>query len=153
MEIRSSRPADVDGCVAVLEALPDHFTPSTHDEARRDLPNHPSWVAVEDDEILGFVLAPRRYAAGAEITFAGVVPAHHGQGIGKALVEECLATLAALGVTMVEVKTLDASAGYEPYVATRGFWEGRGFVQVDCIDPLPGWEPGNPAAIYVRSIA
>ena len=82
-----------------------------------------------------------------------MAPAHHGQGIGKALVDECLATLAALGVTMVEVKTLDASAGYEPYVATRGFWEGRGFVQVDCIDPLPGWEPGNPAAIYVRSIA
>ena len=107
----------------MLEALPDHFTPSTHDEIRRDLPNHPSWVAVEDDEILGFVLAPRRYAAGAEITFAGVAPAHHGQGIGKALVEECLATLAAVGATMVEVKTLDASAGYEPYVATRGLWE------------------------------
>ena len=153
MEIRAARPADVDGCVAVLEALPGYFTPSTYDEVRRDLADHPSWVAVEEGEILGFVLAPRRFTAGAEITLAGVVPSHHGQGVGKALVYECLTTLAALGVTMVEVKTLDASAGYEPYVATRGFWEGRGFVQVDCIDPLRGWEPGNPAAIYVRSIA
>lgn len=38
----------------------------------------------------------------------------------------------------MEVKTLDASSGYEPYGATRTFWEGRGFVQIDCIDPLPG---------------
>jgi hypothetical protein len=56
-------------------------------------------------------------------------------------------------VVVVEVKTLDASAGYEPYVATRAFWERRGFVRIDCIDPLPGWQPGNPAAIYVAALA
>jgi hypothetical protein len=38
-------------------------------------------------------------------------------------------------------------------VATRAFWEHRGFRQVDCIDPLPGWQPGNPAAIYIAAIA
>ena len=32
------------------------------------------------------------------------------------------------------------------------FWERRGFVQIDCIDPLPGWEPGNPSAIYVKAL-
>jgi hypothetical protein len=53
---------------------------------------------------------------------------------------------------MVEVKTLDASSGYEPYVATRAFWERRGFVQIDCIDPLPGWDHGNPSAIYARAL-
>ncbi|HEX5290374.1 MAG TPA: hypothetical protein VFX25_16040 [Streptosporangiaceae bacterium] len=35
---------------------------------------------------------------------------------------------------------------------TRAFWERNGFVHVDTIDPLPGWEPGNPAAIYVAAI-
>ena len=44
---------------------------------------------------------------------------------------------------VVAVKTLDRSAGYPPYVATRAFWERKGFVYVDTIDPLPGWEPGN----------
>ena len=43
--------------------------------------------------------------------------------------------------------------GYEPYIATRAFWEGKGFVQIDCIDPLPGWQPGNPSAIYVLPLA
>jgi hypothetical protein len=50
-----------------------------------------------------------------------------------------LEELAGQGIVMVEVKTLDATAGYEPYIATRAFWERRGFVQIDCIDPLPGW--------------
>jgi hypothetical protein len=67
-------------------------------------------------------------------------------------VNEALAALSADGVKVVEVKTLDASSGYEPYVATRGFWEARGFRQIDCIDPLPGWQPGNPSAIYVAAL-
>jgi hypothetical protein len=53
---------------------------------------------------------------------------------------------------VVEAKTLDASADYPPYEATRAFWEHRGFVHIDTIDPLPGWEPGNPAAIYVAAL-
>jgi hypothetical protein len=51
------------------------------------------------------------------------------------------------------VKTLDANAGYAPYEATRAFWERCGFVQVDTIDPLPDWQPGSPAAIYVAALA
>jgi ribosomal protein S18 acetylase RimI-like enzyme len=152
VQVRRGEVDDADACVSILEALPDYFTPSTHEEVRRDLSGHPSWVAVDDSDIVGFVLAPRRFAAGAEITFAAVTPARRNEGIGTALVERCLADLAAAGVSMVEVKTLDASAGYEPYVSTRAFWERRGFVQIDCIDPLLGWDPGNPSAIYARAI-
>jgi ribosomal protein S18 acetylase RimI-like enzyme len=153
VQVRRSRADDVDACVAVVAALPEFFTPSTVHEVRRDLPSNPSWVAVEHNEIVGFVLAPRRFTAGAEITYAAVVPSRQGNGVGTALVERCLADLAAEGVAMVEVKTLDVTSGYEPYVATRAFWEHRGFVQIDCIDPLPGWDPGNPSAIYARSIS
>jgi hypothetical protein len=28
----------------------------------------------------------------------------------------------------------------------------NGFVHIDTIDPLPGWPPGNPAAIYVVAL-
>jgi hypothetical protein len=51
------------------------------------------------------------------------------------------------------VQTLDPSASYEPYEATRAFWESCGFLHVDTIDPLPDWQPGNPAAIYVAALA
>ena len=52
----------------------------------------------------------------------------------------------------LEAKTLDRSSGYRPYEATRAFWERNGFIHVDTIDPLPGWPPGNPAAIYVAAL-
>jgi hypothetical protein len=48
---------------------------------------------------------------------------------GHALVERAPEDFVCDGVQVVEVKTLDASAGYEPYIATRSFWEARGFVR------------------------
>ncbi|HEX8929856.1 MAG TPA: GNAT family N-acetyltransferase, partial [Actinomycetota bacterium] len=90
------------------------------------------------DEVVGFVLVERRHPTAAEITYAAVLRERQGGGVGTALVDTAIAALAADGVVLVEVKTLDASAGYEPYEATRAFWERRGFRQIDCIDPLPG---------------
>jgi GNAT superfamily N-acetyltransferase len=78
--------------------------------------------------------------------------ARRGHGHGTRLLGHVLDDLAAAGVSVVEAKTLDASSGYQPYEATRAFWERNGFVQVDTIDPLPGWQPGNPAAIYVAAL-
>ena len=153
MQVRAAGADDTEACVAVVASLPDYFTASTHDEVRHDLPMSPAWVAQDDDGgVIGFVLAPTRFSRAAEITFAAVVPHRRDQGVGTALVEHALAALAADGVVMVEVKTLDASADYEPYVATRAFWERCGFVQIDCIDPLPGWQPGNPSAIYAQAL-
>jgi GNAT superfamily N-acetyltransferase len=150
--VRAARTEDVEPAVAVLVRLPDHFTPDTHDEVRAAWPAGQAWVAWEGDEVVGFVLVDRRHPAAAEITFAAVMPERHGTGIGTALVDAALDALEADGVRLVEVKTLDATAGYEPYVATRAFWEHGGFHQVDRIDPLPGWHPGNPAAIYVAAL-
>jgi GNAT superfamily N-acetyltransferase len=149
--VRPPTPDDADACVEILVRSPDFFTPDTHEKARHGIAEHRAWVAA-DDAVRGFVIAEVRYPAAAEITFAAVVPVHRNEGIGTQLVERALADLAETGVELVEVKTLDASAGYEPYVATRAFWERRGFVQIDCIDPLPGWQPGNPSAIYVAAL-
>jgi hypothetical protein len=52
---------------------------------------------------------------------------------------------------VVEANTLDRSAGYLPYQATQAFWETKGFSPVNTIDPLPGRQPANPAAIYVSA--
>jgi ribosomal protein S18 acetylase RimI-like enzyme len=97
-------------------------------------------------------VAARRPPGGAEILWIAVDPARRGRRLGTMLLDSVLDDLAAAGVTVVEAKTLDRSAGYPPYEATRAFWERRGFVQVDTIDPLPGWHPGNPAAIYVAAL-
>jgi GNAT superfamily N-acetyltransferase len=154
--VREARPDDVEGAVRVLARLPDHFTPDTHDDLRAGLARHAAWVAVLDDGaedgVVGVVLVERRFATTAEITYAAVVPEHQGAGVGTRLVDVALAALETGGVAVVEAKTLDASAGYAPYEATRAFWERRGFHQIDCIYPLPGWQPGNPSAIYVAAL-
>jgi ribosomal protein S18 acetylase RimI-like enzyme len=160
IEVRQARPDDVDACVDVLARLPDYFTPDTHDDLRRTFAATTAWVATatatastgDGVALVGFVLAERRHPGAAEITYAAVLRERQGAGVGTALVDEAIAALAADGVALVEVKTLDASAGYAPYEATRAFWEGRGFRQIDRIDPLPGWQPGNPAAIYVAAL-
>jgi ribosomal protein S18 acetylase RimI-like enzyme len=152
-QIREASDHDVEPCVSVLVRLPDYFTPNTHDEVRHGFSKQQVWVATRGEDVIGFVMAERRYPTTAEITFAAVLRQDQGAGIGTALVETALAALARDGVALVEVKTLDASAGYEPYVATRAFWERRGFRQIDCIDPLPGWPPGNPCALYAAALA
>lgn len=151
--VRTASPADVEQCVAVLARLPDFFTPDTHDEVRSCLAKQQAWVATVGEDVIGFVVVECRHPASEEITFAAVLPEAQGAGVGTRLVDTALAALADEGVAVVEVKTLDASAGYEPYVATRAFWEHRGFRQIDCIDPLPGWQPGNPSAIFVAALA
>jgi ribosomal protein S18 acetylase RimI-like enzyme len=133
----------VEACAAVLKAIPGYFTPLTYDEVRHELPSHPAWVAEEASRLIGFIIVPRRFER-AEITFAAVLPERQGQGIGTALVEQAIEALARQGVVMVEVKTLDASAGYQPYVATRAFWERRGFVQIDSIDRFRAGKRATP---------
>jgi ribosomal protein S18 acetylase RimI-like enzyme len=152
ISVRRASEADLEQCVAVLACLADHFTPDTHDQVRKGFLKHPAWVATRDEEVIGFLLVERRYSSTAEITFAAVLPDRQRAGIGTALVDTALGSLAHDGVAVVEVKTLDASSGYEPYVATRAFWERCGFHQIDCIDPLPGWQPGNPSGIYVAAL-
>jgi GNAT superfamily N-acetyltransferase len=153
MLVRSAHPSDADGCVNVLALLPEYFTASTHDEVRRGISDHMALVADVDGTVVGFILIERRHRRSAEVSYIAVHPAYRNQGIGSLVLAAAVDGLRADGVVLVEAKTLDATAGYKPYVSTRAFWEGRGFVQIDCIDPLPGWDHGNPAAIYVRALA
>ncbi len=89
----------------------------------------------------------------AEILWAAASDGHRNRGVGTVLIGRVLAELGDDGARLVEVETLDPAAGYAPYVDTYRFWTRRGFVHVDPIDPLPGWEPGNPGATLVAARA
>ncbi|MGH3159899.1 MAG: GNAT family N-acetyltransferase [Streptosporangiaceae bacterium] len=152
LAVRRLTAGDIPAVTAIIESLPDYFTSDVPAEAGQDAARHDSWVLADPDGVVGFAIAARKSAGGAEILWMAVDPAWRGRGQGTVLLGRVLDDLAADGVSVVEVKTLDRSAGYEPYRATRAFWERRGFVQVDTIDPLPDWPPGNPAAIYVAAL-
>ncbi len=150
--IRLAGDEDLERCVEIVRTLPDYFTPDVPDRVRSDWAGCATWVTEREDRVLGMVMVERRSAKTAEILWAAVEPEHRGGGLGTALVQQVIGALGRAGVELLEVKTLDESADYEPYVATIAFWERRGFLKLDVIDPLPGWQPGNPCAIYVQTL-
>jgi len=151
LPVRRLEAEDVPAAVAVVRGLPDYFTDDVPDKVCQDAVNHDAWVIGDPGEVVGFAIVAKKSAAAAEISWMAVDAAHRGRGHGTALLAHVMDYLAASGISVVEVKTLDASAGYPPYEGTRAFWERNGFVQIDAIDPLPDWPPGNPAAIYVAA--
>jgi len=150
--VRRFAAEDAPAVTAIIRGLPDYFTDDVPAKAEHDAADHEAWVITGPDGVAGFAIAARKSPGGAEILWIAVEAARRGQGHGTRLLGHVLGDLAAAGVSVVEAKTLDASSGYQPYEATRAFWERDGFVQVDTIDPLPGWQPGNPAAIYVAAL-
>ena len=151
-QVRAARSDDLEACLQIVRALPDFFTEDVPAKVQGDLGRHDGWVVVEAGKIVGFVVVDRRSPRAAEILWIAVEPARRGTGYGTPLLEHALGVLREQGTDLVEVKTLDRSADYAPYEATNAFYERNGFVQIDCIDEFPEWEPGNPAAIYVAAL-
>jgi ribosomal protein S18 acetylase RimI-like enzyme len=152
LAVRRFAAGDAPVAMAIIRGLPDYFTPDVPARVERDAASHQAWVITDSGPVTGFAVAARKSPGSAEILWIAVDAARRGRGHGTRLLGQVLDHLAAAGISLVEAKTLDRSSGYRPYEATRAFWERNGFVQVDIIDPLPGWPPGNPAAIYVAAL-
>ena len=152
LAVRRFAATDAPALTAIIRGLPDYFTDDVPGKVEHDAASHQGWVITDSGTVAGFAVAARKSPAGAEILWIAVDAARRGRGHGTRLLGHVLDHLGADGISVVEAKTLDRSAGYRPYEATRAFWERNGFVYVDMIDPLPGWQPGNPAAIYVAAL-
>jgi GNAT superfamily N-acetyltransferase len=150
--VRRFEAGDAPAAVAIIQGLPEYFTDDVPAKAERDAASHQTWVVTDSGTVAGFAVVARKPPAAAEIRWIAVNAARRGRGHGTRLLGHVLDHLAAAGISVVEAKTLDRSSGYRPYEATRAFWERNGFVHIDTIDPLPGWPPGNPAAIYVAAL-
>jgi GNAT superfamily N-acetyltransferase len=150
--VRCFAAGDGPAVTGIVRGLPEYFTEDVPAQALRDAGRHEGWVIVDSGVVAGFAVAARKSGGAAEILWIAVEAGRRGRGHGTRLLGYVLDQLAIAGISLVEAKTLDRSSGYRPYEATRAFWERNGFVQVDTIDPLPGWQPGNPAAIYVAAL-
>jgi GNAT superfamily N-acetyltransferase len=150
--VRRFEAADAPAAAAIIRGLPEYFTDDVPAKAVHDAAGHQAWVITDSGTVTGFAVAARKSPGGAEILWIAVDAARHGRGHGTRLLGHVLDHLADAGISVVEAKTLDRSSGYRPYGATRAFWERNGFIHIDTIDPLPGWQPGNPAAIYVAAL-
>lgn len=152
--IRRATVAEHASCVAIGRALPDYFSSEGIELMGRDLDLHDTLVAARSESIIGFVVIERKSAAVMELLWLAVRPDEQGAGVGSALIEMALEDARRAEMVALEVKTRAATPGRgSNYVRTRRFYERHGFVLLDVIDPFPGWMPGNPCAIYVRSVS
>ena len=136
----------------IARALPDSFTDSAFPAIARDLDRHPTMVATFDGEVAGFLVLGRKSPAVAEILWLAVAQAQQGRGAGTALLAWAADGARADGIELLEVKTLAPGVESPEYDVARRLYERHGFLLVEVVDPFPGWDPGNPCAIYVKAL-
>ena len=150
MEILRGSKEHVDACLSIGRELDEYFNEQGIATMTEDLRRHLLWVAVDSGEVKGFETIEHKNSQVAEISWLAVKLVHHRQGIGSALVDHAVTDLRPQGIKLLEVKTLAEDVDYPPYEKTRRFYQKMGFLHLETIDPYPGWDPGNPCAIYAR---
>ena len=143
---------DVEGCMAIARSLDNHFTHQAIERMPGDLVSHRLLVAREGGTITGFIAIADGMDGVAEITWMAVRPDRQRRGLGTALVHHAERELVSEGFRALIVRTLAPTVDYEPYEATRSFYRAMGFALDRVIDPYPEWGPGNPCAVYKKTV-
>jgi GNAT superfamily N-acetyltransferase len=127
-EIRNLEDCDRQAVLALAESLAEWF-----DENARgtgipiDIQMHRGFVALGGANLVGFATFTTEQGVG-RLSWIGVRSELHRQGIGRLLLECVEDALRELGVAKLRVETVGwTEPGYEPYAATRAFYEGMGF--------------------------
>lgn len=141
-----------DACLDLARNLEYGFNEAGLEAMADDLPEQFQFVARESGELLGFASVRERGPQVSELAWVAVRTDRQGEGVGSRLLREVYADRASEGVRLLTVKTLAATVDDDHYAGVRAFYEREGFLHVETIDPYPGWEPGNPCAIYVRPL-
>jgi GNAT superfamily N-acetyltransferase len=149
---------DADGhraedCLELARGLDRGFNETGIEAMAEDLPSQVQFVALEGDDLLGFASVREQAPGVAELAWFAVRDDRQGEGIGTRLLRAVYARRASEGDRLLTVKTLAATVEDDHYAGVREFYESEGFLHVDTIEPYPGWEPGNPCAIYARPLS
>ena len=149
MKIRDIKDGDIDACVGVLRALPQWFgIESAIVEYGEDLKSLDGFVALDDEELVGFVGLKRYGEESVEINVIGVLPSYRGKGVGTMLIDKVQEELDE-AVQLLHMKTLAPSHSDLNYVETRAFWKAKGFIPMDAHEL---WGDENPCLVMVKPL-
>lgn len=138
-------------CEPILRALPEWFgIEEANAQYVRDIEALPTFLASVDGKVVGFLTLKRHNAFSAEIHVMGVHPAHHHQGVGRALICEVEAYLRRQGVEYLQVKTLSGSHPDAGYAQTRAFYLAVGFRPLQEFPVL--WGEETPCLQMVKGL-
>ncbi|WP_456366734.1 GNAT family N-acetyltransferase [Thermococcus sp.] len=136
-------------CLEIAKALPEWFNEAGLKAMERDLKSETTFIAVENDRVLGFITIKSINKKALEILWMAVRREFRGKGIGTEMLHFTEEWAVKRGFEVLVVKT-SGDLSYKPYDETRKFYERRGFVRVALIDPYPEW--GEEALIYVKCL-
>ena len=151
--VREASEDDLPSCLDIAHALPESFNARGLQEMEGDLRKDRFWVALRAGRVAGFVAARGPADGVEEMTWLAVRPDAQHRGVGMGLVVQVLDDARSRGARTVRVKTRAAPAPSAVYARTRRFYLLLGFRLKQVIDPYPGWDPGNPCAIYERPLS
>ena len=138
-------------CRRLVEELPDWFgIPEAVDELVDKADRAMAVVAIVGGLEVGLLTLIRHTEFAAEIEVMAVAPAHHRQGIGRAMLDRAERSMAQDGVEYLQVKTLADTVEHEPYERTRAFYAACGFRALQVFPDL--WDPENPALQLVKRL-
>lgn len=150
ISIREATENDKVQCEFILHALPEWFCiESAIANYAQDIRRMPTYVAVCDEKVRGFLSLNRHNSYTAEIHTMAVRREFHGNGLGKALIARAEQVCRELSVEYLEVKTLGNSRVDVHYDRTRRFYFSRGFRP---LEELEGVWAGNPCLLMVKKL-
>ena len=102
------------------------------------------------ERVVGFLTIHKHNAFSAEIHVIAVLPEHHRQGLGKAMLAAAEEWLKKDGIEFLQVKTLGTSRPDKNYETTRQFYEASGFRPLEEFETL--WGEGLPCLQMVKKL-
>lgn len=135
----------------IMNSLPKWFSPP-EDIVRKSVAHRemPFFAAFDGGKAIGFIALKAHNEFTAEMYNLGVLEEYHRQGVGGAMLIAVERYCRENGYKFITVKTLDASADYEPYERTRAFYRKNGFYPLEMF-PLY-WNEDNPCLFMAKYI-
>ena len=136
----------------IMNALPEWFSPP-EDIVNKSVIHrkYPFIAAYDDDTAVGFAMLKIHNIYTADIYNLGVLKEYHRMGIGHQLIMACVQYCVKNDYKFLTVKTLDESAVYEPYNATRVFYKKEGFYPLEVFTTF--WDEENPCLFMIKVIS
>lgn len=127
-------------CNTILRALPDWFgIEESIVEYCEGVKTRPFFAVFDSDEkIVGFVSLQHTSSIASEVYVMGVLQSHHGNGIGKHVIDWCKNYARSKNKKLLLVKTLSATHPDKNYAKTRLFYEHVGFAALEELPELWG---------------
>ncbi len=138
-------------CEPVLRSLPGWFgLEEANQHFLENIDQSPTFLALDKNEVIGFLALKMHYPKAAEIYVMGVQPDYHRQGLGRAMLLLSENHLRKQGVDYLQVKTLSDSHFDEGYAKTRAFYLAMGFSPLEEFKTL--WDEANPALLLIKKL-